>query len=192
MSDLTVAPANNRLAGGLVLVVIASFAFAYLQPPLYKAFCEWTGIYNIDKADDIVVNAMPGRPVTMEFDANSHGTGLRFTAMQNSLGVQTGELVRVDFRVENMRATPVTGQAIPSYGPKHAGNYVKKLDCFCFRQQVFAPGEVRVMPVVFALDRGLPDDVATVTLSYTFFEVAGGAGSGQSGTNAAAVSGSGV
>jgi cytochrome c oxidase assembly protein subunit 11 len=62
---------------------------------------------------------------------------------------------------------------VPSYGPKHAASFVKKLECFCFRQQTFAPGEVRDMPVVFALDRHLPDDVGTVTLSYTFFEVPG-------------------
>jgi cytochrome c oxidase assembly protein subunit 11 len=30
------------------------------------------------------------------------------------------------------------------------------------------------MPVVFVLDRRLPDDVTTVTLSYTFFEVPAG------------------
>jgi hypothetical protein len=68
----------------------------------------------------------------------------------------------------------VIGQAIPSYGPQYAGGYVKKLDCFCFKQQTFAPHEVREMPVVFLLEKGLPEDVNTVTLSYTFFEVPAG------------------
>ncbi len=174
------------------MMVFASFSFAYLQPPLYKAFCEWTGIYDIGKADEFRASSVSGRPITLQFDANTHGTGLRFTAMQNAVNIQTGELVQVDFRVENLRSTPVTGQAVPSYGPKHAGEYVKKLDCFCFRQQVFAPGEVRVLPVVFALDRNLPEDVATVTLSYTFFEVPGGAGSAQPVASGASVTGSGA
>jgi hypothetical protein len=68
----------------------------------------------------------------------------------------------------------VIGQAVPSYGPQYAGSYVKKLDCFCFKQQTFAPHEVREMPVVFLLEKGLPEDVNTVTLSYTFFEVPAG------------------
>jgi cytochrome c oxidase assembly protein subunit 11 len=168
---------NARVVYGLLLIVCASFGFAYLQPPLYRAFCEWTGIYDIQKADEIRASSAVARPVLMEFDANTHDTGLRFTAPRSALSAQTGELVQVDFRVENLSNRPITGQAIPSYGPKHAANFVKKLDCFCFRQQTFAPGEVRVMPVVFALDKTLPDDVTTVTLSYTFFEVPGGEGS---------------
>lgn len=175
---MTALPANNyRLAGWLCLLVCASFAFAYLQPPLYRAFCEWTGIYDVQKADEFRASSLVGRPVTIEFDANTHGSGLRFTALQHSLPTKTGALVQVNFQVENLTNRPITGQAIPSYGPKHAANFVKKLDCFCFRQQVFAPGEVRILPVVFALDRTLPEDVATMTLSYTFFEVPGGAGS---------------
>ena len=67
----------------------------------------------------------------------------------------------------------VTGQAIPSYGPQLAVRYFKKLECFCFTQQTLNPGEVREMPVVFVIDGGLPDDVNTITLSYTFFEVEG-------------------
>jgi cytochrome c oxidase assembly protein subunit 11 len=71
----------------------------------------------------------------------------------------------------------VTGQAVPSYGPQLAAQYFRKMECFCFRQQTLAPGEVRHMPVVFVVDPALPPDVNTITLSYTFFEVAGRAGS---------------
>ena len=62
---------------------------------------------------------------------------------------------------------------MPSYGPQVAARYFKKLECFCFTQQTLQPGEVRRMPVVFVIDAGLPQDVNTVTLSYTFFEVEG-------------------
>ena len=68
---------------------------------------------------------------------------------------------------------PLALQAIPSYGPQSAAQYFKKLDCFCFKQQVLQPGEVRQMPVVFVIDPKVPADLGTVTLSYTFFEVEG-------------------
>jgi cytochrome c oxidase assembly protein subunit 11 len=50
---------------------------------------------------------------------------------------------------------------------------VKKLDCFCFTQQTLAAGETRRMAVSFVLDADLPAEINTLTLSYTFFEVAG-------------------
>ncbi|MCX7145192.1 MAG: cytochrome c oxidase assembly protein [Sulfuritalea sp.] len=165
---------NRRLVAGLLAVVIGSLLFVSVQPRLYKAFCEWTGLYDIDRAERVATSAIPGRPVTLEFDANSHDNGLRFRPEITSLAAKTGEIVHVTYRVENTRDTTVIGQAVPSYGPQHAGGYVKKLDCFCFKQQTFAPHEVRDMPVVFVLDKKLPDDVNTVTLSYTFFEVPAG------------------
>jgi len=84
-----------------------------------------------------------------------------------------GEVMQVVYEVENTSDRPVTGQAVPSYGPQLAGEYFKKLECFCFSKQSFEPHEKRQMPVVFVVDPKLPRDVATITLSYTFFEVEG-------------------
>lgn len=165
---------NRRIVAGLLTVVTGSLLFVAVQPGLYKAFCEWTGLYDIDRAERVAASLLPSRPVTLEFDANSHDNGLRFRPEITSLAARTGEIVHVTYRVENTRDTTVIGQAVPSYGPQYAGGYVKKLDCFCFKQQTFAPHEVREMPVVFVLDKKLPDDVNTVTLSYTFFEVPAG------------------
>jgi cytochrome c oxidase assembly protein subunit 11 len=89
------------------------------------------------------------------------------------LEIHPGELVHIEYEVSNPSSSPVTGQAVPSYGPKLAGEYFKKLDCFCFTRQTLAAGETRRMPVTFFVDPSLPDDVKTITLSYTFFEVAG-------------------
>lgn len=165
---------NRRIVAGLLALVVGSLLFVSLQPSLYKAFCEWTGLYDIDRAQRAAASALPARPVTLEFDANSHDNGLRFRPETTSLSAKTGDIVHVTYRVENTRDTTVIGQAVPSYGPQYAGGYVKKLDCFCFKQQTFAPHEVREMPVVFVLEKTLPDEVKTVTLSYTFFEVPAG------------------
>jgi cytochrome c oxidase assembly protein subunit 11 len=67
----------------------------------------------------------------------------------------------------------MAGQAIPSYAPQQSAPYFQKLECFCFKQQVLAAGETRRFPVVFFIDPDLPKDVTQITLSYTFFEVAG-------------------
>ena len=94
-----------------------------------------------------------------------------FRPLQSSLRIHPGELVQAEFEVENMAGSKITGQAIPSYGPALAGRYVKKIECFCFSQQALMGGEKKRLPVMLVVDRGIPKDVNTVTLSYTFFKV---------------------
>ncbi len=167
--------ANNRLVVGVLLaIIVGSLLFVSLQPRFYKAFCDWAGLYDIDRAERVAASSIPARPVTLQFDANSHDSGLRFRPETNSLAVKTGDIVNVTYRVENTRNATVIGQAVPSYSPQYSSGYVKKLECFCFKQQTFAPHEVREMPVVLVLNRDLPEDINTVTLSYTFFEVPAG------------------
>jgi cytochrome c oxidase assembly protein subunit 11 len=89
--------------------------------------------------------------------------------------VHPGEVAQVVYEVENLSEHPVTAQAVPSYGPPLAGEYFRKLECFCFTRQVLAPHEKRQMPVLFVVDPKLPQDVSAITLSYTFFEVEGNA-----------------
>jgi cytochrome c oxidase assembly protein subunit 11 len=97
----------------------------------------------------------------------------KFRAMQFSADVHPGAVTQVEFEVVNTTGHPVTGQAIPSYGPRNAAQYFRKLDCFCFAKQTLAAGETRRMPVVFVIDPALPKDLGTITLSYTFFAVEG-------------------
>jgi cytochrome c oxidase assembly protein subunit 11 len=118
------------------------------------------------------------RKVTIELDSNTHGLPWRFRPLVNHMDVHPGELTTVEYEVANERQVAVTGQAVVSYGPELAGEYFKKIECFCFRQQTLGPGEVRRMPVVFVVDPKLPKDVTSIAISYTFFEVAGRGGKG--------------
>ncbi len=87
--------------------------------------------------------------------------------------VHPGELATVTYEVVNATEGALVGQAIPSYAPRHSASHFKKLECFCFQQQELKGKEVREFPVVFVIDPKLPADISTITLSYTFFEVAG-------------------
>ncbi|MGH8721845.1 MAG: cytochrome c oxidase assembly protein, partial [Burkholderiales bacterium] len=116
------------------------------------------------------------RTVTVEFDANAHDLPWRFRPLVRHISVHPGELAAVEYEIANVRGTPVTGQAVPSYGPARAAEHLRKIECFCFTQQTLAAGETRRMPVAFVVDPKLPKDVSTITLSYTFFEVAGRGG----------------
>ena len=164
---------NWQMFGRLTLFAVVMFGFGYAMVPYYKKFCEVTGINNLLQRDTVSKNTQvdTSRWVTLEFDANTHGMPWQFAPVQRSVRVHPGEMTQVDFNIKNEGSTTLVGQAIPSYGPKHGAAFVKKLECFCFKQQVLAAGESRRMPVQFVIDAALPASVTTLTLSYTFFEV---------------------
>jgi hypothetical protein len=44
----------------LLTVVVGSLLFVSVQPRLYKAFCDWTGLYDIDRAERVAASSIPG------------------------------------------------------------------------------------------------------------------------------------
>lgn len=150
------------------------FGFGYALIPLYPVVCKSLGINQVGVGEKPVNTQVDlTRMVSIEFDTNVHNMPWKFRPMENHLSVHPGQLTQAVFEVTNTRDVAITGQAIPSYGPPLAGEYFRKLDCFCFNKQTLAPGESRKMPVVFVVDPALPKEISTITLSYTFFEVEG-------------------
>ena len=166
---------NRRTFTRLSIVAVAMFGFGYALVPFYDQICKALGVDSLVERSEAVANTQVDRTrtITIEFDANAHGMPWRFQPAVRHMQVHPGQLVQIDYEVANVRSAPVTGQAVASYGPRLAGQYFKKLECFCFTQQTLAGGETRRMPVSFVVDPALPADINTITLSYTFFEVAG-------------------
>ena len=164
---------NRSMLKRLTIFAVAMFGFGFAMVPFYRAICEVPGINSITRRDSAPSNSQvdKSRWVTIEFDANTRGLPWSFAPVSRSMRVHPGELVHVVYEVRNDSPRPIVGQAIPSYGPKGADEYFRKLECFCFQNQQLAPGETRQMPVVLVVDPALPKEVATVTLSYTFFEL---------------------
>lgn len=172
---------NRQILVKLLIAAIMMFGFGYALVPMYKALCEVTGINVITSKNDYGVRAFSpnkvgnsqvdySRVITVEFDSNSRGP-FTFHPTKNFLEVHPGEMTEIVYEVSNNLGRSVEAQAIPSYAPKSATEFFTKLECFCFQQQTLAAHEVRKMPVVFVIDAGLPQDVKTITLSYTFFEL---------------------
>ena len=167
--------ANMTLLKKLGVIVVAMFGFGYALVPFYEKICEAAGLRNIAVADEAINTQVDAtRDVRVEFDSNVRDLAWTFRALEPVVNVHPGEIRQVEFEVVNATGRAVTGQAIPSYGPAYAGQYFKKMECFCFTQQTLAAGETRRMPVVFVVDPRAPRELATITLSYTFFPVEGG------------------
>jgi cytochrome c oxidase assembly protein subunit 11 len=158
----------------LSLVAAGMFGFGYALVPFYYQICRAWGVGSLEQADQpLNTQVDTSRSVRIEFDTNLRNLPWQFRALQPATDVHPGAITQAMFEVVNNTDHPITGQAIPSYGPQQAALYFKKLDCFCFARQTLAPHEKRDMPVVFVVDPKLPKDVPTITLSYTFFEVEG-------------------
>ncbi len=169
-----IAPSNRKLIIRLALFSALMFPVGYALVPLYTVFCNFSGLNQVNLTG-VPANSQVdmAREVNIEFDSNVHDMPWKFRPIQSHVSVHPGEVIQVEFEVVNTRNEAVTGQAIPSYGPREAGEFFKKLSCFCFEKQTLAAGESRRMPVVFVVERNLPKEIGTITLSYTFFEVEG-------------------
>jgi cytochrome c oxidase assembly protein subunit 11 len=153
------------------------FGFGFALVPFYNQICAALGINNLEQPEALVNTQVDrSRTVVIELDSNAHNLPWRFKPVVSHVSVHPGELTTVEYEIVNVREAAVTGQAVPSYGPQHAGEYFKKIECFCFTQQTLAAGETRRMPVTFVVDPKLPASIGSIALSYTFFEVAGRGG----------------
>ena len=165
--------ANGRTARRLAVVVLAMFGFGYALVPLYDVLCEITGLggrTGVVAAGSLDGGADTSRTVKVQFlgTVNSR-LPWEFRPNVASMEVHPGQVYETSYFARNLSETATVGQARPSVAPSVASLHFNKTECFCFVEQEFAPGEARDMPVRFVLSRELPAEIATVTLSYTFF-----------------------
>lgn len=168
---------NTRSFARIALVALAMFGFGYLLVPLYDVFCEITGLNGktgrVDEAA-IAKRYQPdlSRTVTVQFVANNNlGMPWKFGPTVASMQVHPGKVYATSFTASNPTTRDMTGQAVPSVAPGKASRYFNKTECFCFDQQPLAAGETKEMPLRFIVDPNLPEDVTTLTLAYTVFDV---------------------
>jgi cytochrome c oxidase assembly protein subunit 11 len=179
MFDIGIRRDNLHMMAKLAVVAALMFGFGYAMVPMYRAICDALGVNVLSlsergSATERRQNSQVdlSRTVTIEFDANARGPW-DFKPAKRSLEVHPGELATVMYEFRNLQNRTMAAQAIPSYAPQQSMAYFHKLECFCFTEHTLQPGESKQWPVVFVIDPKLPKDVATITLSYTFFEVGG-------------------
>ena len=166
---------HGPLLRKLALVVLAMFGFAFALVPLYDVFCRITGLNG--KTDDrpaTTERAVPDstRSIQVEFLAHADARmPWEFSGETVRLSVRPGEVKLVNYRVFNPTERTMVGQAVPSVSPGPAAAYLKKVECFCFNRQELQPEQSKLMPLKFYIDPALPDDINTITLSYSLYDI---------------------
>lgn len=158
------------------LGVCCMTGLGYASVPLYRLFCQVTGLNGTTQRGLAAPGAI-NREVRVSFDSNvSPDLPWKFQPVERSQTVRIGARSLAFFTATNNSAKPITGSATFNVSPAQAGRYFTKIQCFCFNQQTLKPGETVRMPVIFFVDPEIakdPDakDVSTITLSYTFYPV---------------------
>lgn len=166
---------NGRTARRLAVVVPVMLALSYAAVPLYTLFCQMTGFGGTPTTAESAPGPILDRMVTVRLDANTApGMPWTFRPQTRTVKVRLGETALVFYEAENRSDQTVAGTASFNVAPDAAGVHFAKIACFCFEQQVLAPGERIDMPVTFYVDPALVDDpeartITDITLSYTMF-----------------------
>ena len=155
---------------------VAMFGFGYLMVPIYDILCEVTGLngktgrIDVQAAQHLQID--DSRQIKVQFTGGVNASAdWEFSPAISSMMVVPGKTYTMTYHAKNLQDVPVTGQAVPSVSPRIASKHFNKAECFCFTNQIFAANEAKDMPVTFVVETGLPPQVDTLTLAYTFFRV---------------------
>ena len=160
----------------LVIVAVAMFAFVFVvMVPLYDVLCDALGINGKTSGQAytaVQAGVDESREITVQFIAtNNAGMPWEFRPTQTIMKVHPGASNETVFHARNPMTEAMVAQAIPSVSPSRAAEYFHKTECFCFNQQPLDGRTAAEMPLQFIIDRDLPSDISTITLSYTLFDV---------------------
>ncbi|UWR14363.1 cytochrome c oxidase assembly protein [Sulfitobacter sp. M368] len=160
-----------------VSLVVVMGALAWASVPFYDWFCRVTGFGGVPGQVETASDEILDQTIKVRFDASlNSGMAWEFTPVVREMEIRIGETGLAFYEAYNPTSQPIAGQASYNVTPYTAGAFFEKIDCFCFEEQVLAPGERVQMPVSFFVDPEIVKDrdgkfVHTITLSYTFYEI---------------------
>jgi cytochrome c oxidase assembly protein subunit 11 len=184
MADATLNRAKRRTGMLAAMLAVGMIGLAYASVPLYRLFCQATGFGGTTGRAEAAalpdakrLQALGGRKIKIRFDSNvSPGMPWQFVPKDREESIKIGEKRLAFYTATNLAATATTGRAIFNVSPDTAGQYFRKIECFCFTEQTLAAGETIDMPVTYFIDPAILDDpdarkIDEITLSYTFYPV---------------------
>ncbi|WP_415403803.1 cytochrome c oxidase assembly protein [Tateyamaria sp. SN3-11] len=167
---------QKTVAQTLSLVVFMG-GLAWASVPFYDWFCRVTGFGGTTGVSEVASDDILDQTIKIRFDASlERSMPWQFTPTVREMELRIGETGLAFYEAYNPTDKPVAGSASYNVAPYEAGGFFSKIDCFCFEEQVLAPGERVQMPVTFYVDPEIVTDrdakyVHTITLSYTFYQI---------------------
>jgi len=173
---MELAQRNKKMLSGLSAIVLIMTGLAFASVPFYDWFCRVTGFAGTTLTADTGPTIIIDREIKIRFDGSvDRALAWEFKPVQKEMKVKIGEMGLAFYEAYNPTSEPIMGTASYNVFPFSAGSFFTKIDCFCFEEQLLAPGERVQMPVSFYIDPDIENDmdgkfINQITLSYTFYQ----------------------
>ena len=121
-------------------------------------------------------DAMILKPITINLLTSVHPNLLwNFKPLESKITVRPGEVTTIEYMVENLGNKKTTGIATFAYFPNQFGNYISKINCFCYDAQTLKPKQKNKYTLILLIDPEVTKDSKTknikeVTIQFTFFD----------------------
>jgi len=115
-------------------------------------------------------------PITINLLTNVHpNLPWNFKPVKSEIIVKPGNVIAVEYIVENLDAKESTGIATFAYFPNQIGSYISKINCFCYDAQTLKANEKNKFTLVLLVDPEVTKDSKTkdvkkATIQFTFFD----------------------
>ena len=98
-----------------------------------------------------------------------------FKPVISKISIKPGEVTTIEYTVENLGEKEATGIATFAYFPEQFGDYITKLNCFCYDAQNLKPKEKGKFTLILLVDPEVTKNTKTknikeVTIQFTFFD----------------------
>ena len=115
-------------------------------------------------------------PISINFLTSVHpNLSWGFEPLKPKIIVKPGEVTIIEYIVQNLGTKETTGIAVFAYFPNQLGNYISKINCFCYDAQTLKPNQKNKFTLVLLIDPELTKDSKTkdikeATIQFTFFD----------------------
>jgi len=98
-----------------------------------------------------------------------------FKPVKQKIIIKPGDVTTIEYVVENLGDINTTGIATFAYFPKEFGNYVSKINCFCYDAQTLKPNQKDKFTLILLIDPEVTKDSKTkdikeATIQFIFFD----------------------
>ena len=155
---------NKKKISNINLLIIFLLILALLSYVMINKFLK-----NKDQA-------LALEPISINLLTSVHpDLSWNFQPVEPKIVVTPGEVITVEYIVENLENIETTGIATFVYFPNQFGNYISKINCFCYDAQTLKPKEKSKYTLVLLIDPEATKDSKTknikeVTIKFTFFD----------------------